>query len=202
MNRLQQLVGDTDIYLIDQILKNRFLPGDKILDAGCGEGRNLHWFIENNFEVYGVDANTDTITELKQRLPASLTENFQIALVEAIPFKDASFNHVISSAVLHFATSEAHFLQMVKEMARVLQPGGTLFIRMTSNVGIENRVQHIDKGIYLIPDGSTRFLLTPALLETILQHNNLALVEPFKTVNVSNERCMSTVVAQLVGQAL
>ena len=39
---VQELIGNTDIYLIDQIMKNRYNQQDKILDAGCGNGRNLH----------------------------------------------------------------------------------------------------------------------------------------------------------------
>ncbi|RYD73106.1 MAG: class I SAM-dependent methyltransferase, partial [Sphingobacteriales bacterium] len=52
---IQDWLNETDIYLIDQILKNRFHPEMKILDAGCGDGRNLNYFLYNNYNVYGVD---------------------------------------------------------------------------------------------------------------------------------------------------
>ena len=42
---LSQLIGRTDIYIIDQILKERYQSGDKMLDAGCAEGRNLNGFM-------------------------------------------------------------------------------------------------------------------------------------------------------------
>jgi len=41
---LKEAINGTDIYLLDQILKDRYETGDKILDAGCGKGRNLKWF--------------------------------------------------------------------------------------------------------------------------------------------------------------
>jgi hypothetical protein len=67
---------------------------------------------------------------------------------------------------------------------RVLKPGGTLFIRMTSDIGIENRVQEIDNGVYHIPDGFIRYLFTMEMLAAIMTFHPLPFVEPFKTVNV------------------
>lgn len=52
---IQELIGNTDIYLLDQIMKGRYTPGERILDAGCGNGRNLVWFLKNDFDVYAVD---------------------------------------------------------------------------------------------------------------------------------------------------
>lgn len=52
---IHDLIGDTDIYLLDQIMKGRYNANDKILDAGCGNGRNLHWFLLYNISVYGID---------------------------------------------------------------------------------------------------------------------------------------------------
>lgn len=191
---LQELIGNTDIYLLDQIMKERYRHGDKILDAGCGGGRNLVWFLKNEMEIYGIDQDQDAINYLKS-LPTHLdNKTFQVAEISNIPFENNFFDHVISSAVLHFAKSISHFKEMMNEMVRVLKPCGSLFIRMTSNIGIENNVTPIENGVYQIPDGSTRFLLTPSLLEEIVQENNLSFIEPLKTVNVDNIRCMSTLV--------
>ncbi|RYE38052.1 MAG: class I SAM-dependent methyltransferase, partial [Sphingobacteriales bacterium] len=55
MNTLKDIVGQTDIYLLDQILKQRYVSGQRVLDAGCGTGRNLHWFMRNGFNVVGTD---------------------------------------------------------------------------------------------------------------------------------------------------
>ena len=191
---IQELIGNTDIYLLDQIMKGRYIPGERILDAGCGNGRNLVWFLKNDFDVYAIDKDSVSINYLKNSYPGFDKEKLQVSGVEQIPFKNDFFDHVISSAVLHFAKSNSHFNAMIKEMVRVLKPNGSLFIRMTSDIGIENKVTPIENGVYLIPDGSTRFLLTPTLLYTMLQENNLSFIEPLKTVNVDNVRCMSTLV--------
>ncbi len=193
---LQALVGHTDIYLLDQMLKCRYLPGETILDAGCGNGRNLHWFLLNDFNCYGIDNNRAALEELSTLYPSLPVDKIVVAELETMPFADAYFDHILSSAVLHFARGVTHFCAMLEEMVRVLKPAGSLFIRMTFNIGIEDAVVLIGDGVYLVPDGSTRFLLTRELLETLLTHYPLALLEPVKTVNVDDTRCMSTLVLQ------
>ncbi len=193
---LKNLLGQTDIYLLDQIMKGRYNATDKILDAGCGEGRNMHWFLQNDFAIYGTDINEAASAQLKSANPDLAAERLQVAAVEKLPFGDIYFDHIISSAVLHFANSTEHFKAMLAEMVRVLKQNGSLFIRMTSDIGIENKVKLISDGVYIIPDGSKRFLLTKTLLAECMQENNLSFLEPFKTVNVDDQRCMSTLVLQ------
>lgn len=193
---IKDIIGDTDIYLIDQIMKGRYKLNDTILDAGCGEGRNMYWFFKNNINIYGIDSNEETIRGLKNTHPSLPEERLQISLIEKMPFRNNFFDHILSSAVLHFATTTMQFQNMITEMVRVLKPGGTLFIRMTSDIGIEDKVQVINNGVYSIPDGSVRFLLTRPLLATLLQEKKLSFIEPLKTVNVDDVRCMSTLVLQ------
>ena len=174
-------------------MKGRYRATDTILDAGCGYGRNLHWFLRSNIVIYGTDRDDGAIHDLRRRHPA-IAARFHQAAVEKMPFENEQFDHIISSAVLHFARDTAHFRQMMTEMVRVLKPMGSLFIRMTSDIGIEGRVQLVGDGVYVIPDGSRRFLLTRALLAEVMLENGLSFLEPLKTVNVDDIRCMSTVV--------
>ena len=187
---IQSLVGNTDIYLLDQIMKERYKRGESILDAGCGEGRNLHWFLKNDFKIFGVDQDENSIINLRKANPDLPKTRFSVAAIQNLHFKDNYFDHVISSAVLHFATGHAHFKNMIKEMRRVLKTGGTLFIRMTTNRGIEHLLHKNKNGIYDLPDGSERYLITSKMLEEILYKQQLSLVEPFKTVVVDDKRSM------------
>jgi tellurite methyltransferase len=193
VNNTQLQLAQTDIYLIDQIIKGRYLPTNLILDAGCGSGRNLHWFLQHRYQITGCDINENAIEELKTQF-AAMAGNFIIAPVECMPFADNYFNDIICSAVLHFAKNTAHFNLMIAEIVRVLKPGGSLFIRMTSDIGIEDRVELIADGVYLIPDGSTRFLLNRKILADCMLQHQLSFIEPLKTVNVNDVRCMSTLV--------
>ncbi|MDQ2720149.1 MAG: class I SAM-dependent methyltransferase [Bacteroidota bacterium] len=195
-NSISALLGRTDIYLVDQIMKERYMEGDKILDAGCGGGRNMHWFVQNNFDMYGIDSSEAAIINLRNEYPSLPSKNLQVAFIEALPFTDNFFDHVISSAVLHFAANAAHFKEMIGEMVRVMIPSGTLFIRMTSDIGIEDKVKLLPNGNHIIPDGSMRFLLTKTLLAECMQQFKISFLEPLKTVNVDDMRCMSTLMLQ------
>jgi len=194
--KLLQSFGNIDIYLFDQLLKGTYEQCNKILDAGCGGGRNLVYFLNNDFQVYGVDENADAIDGVKE-LARSISaekplENFSVAAIEDIPFDPDYFDLVISSAVLHFANDKAHFEKMLNSMWRVLKPGGYFFARLASDIGIENKVNKLGNGRYLLPDGSERFLVNEQLLLRYTQTLNAHLHEPIKTTNVQNLRCMTT----------
>ena len=193
IEKLRKDIGRIDIYVLDQILKGRYAPDAVILDAGCGTGRNLQWFYDNSFSLYGVDANASSIEAAKKKY-VNLSDNFSVQNLAVLSFEDATFDHVLCSAVLHFAQNTSHFLNMFSELVRVLKPGGSLFIRMTSLESIEKFVKPISDGVYFLPDATNRFLLTDDLLNDITSRYNLRLLEPKKYVNVNNERCMSTLV--------
>jgi tellurite methyltransferase len=195
---LEQLVGSTDIYLLDQILKGRYRRNEVLLDAGCGNGRNLQWFLLHDIQCFGVDSNPEALAELKKCYPSLPAANIIKADLQQLPFPDQRFDHVISSAVLHFANNYTHFELMFAELVRVLRTGGSLFIRMTSDIGIENKVHLVGDGVYNIPDGSTRFLLTKQILANLTRQHPVKMMEPLKTVNVNDERCMSTLVFQRI----
>lgn len=198
IKELNHLLGNIDIYLLDQILKGRFPKNYKILDAGCGEGRNLIYFLRNNYQVYGIDRNEDAIRML-QYLTRSVNhgyplKRFTVGDVVDMPWKNHKFHAIISSAVLHFAENEIHFYQMVAEMTRVLKPGGLLFARMATDVGILEHSKPLVDGKYLLPDGSVRFLLTHKLLDEMMVKYGFEFLEPYKSVVVDGKRSMSTLV--------
>jgi tellurite methyltransferase len=191
----QELFGGIDIYLFDQLLKGRLNPQMQLLDAGCGEGRNLTFFLRSGYPVCGVDQSSASIAavrtlaaRLAPQLPAN---NFRVEAVEEMSFAESSFDFVISSAVLHFARDENHWQTMVTEMWRVLKPGGIFFARLASTVGIEEQVKRIDGRRFHLPDGSDRFLVDETMLSTTSTALGGELLEPFKTVVVHNMRSMS-----------
>ena len=200
MNNVSEYFGEIDIYLFDQILKNRFAPQMKILDAGCGGGRNLIYFLREKFDVFGVDSNSDAIEYVrylaKSLAPEISKENFQVSAIEKMPFADATFDWVLSNAVLHFADDERQFNEILREMWRVLKPSGILFVRLASTIGIENKVEKLAEQRYLLPDGSERFLVDEEMLLKATESLGGMLIEPIKTTNVQNLRCMTTWIVQ------
>jgi tellurite methyltransferase len=195
-SELPQFFGLIDIYLFDQLLKGRFTPGMRILDAGSGFGRNLPYFLRHGFDVCAVDETPgalDQVRELAAELAPRLPDtNFRVEALEDLSFPDGDFDAVIASAVLHFARDEAHFLAMVAELWRVLRPGGLFFARLASSIGIETRIIPLGCGHYHLPDGSDRFLVDEALLAAVTAKWGGLVFEPLKTVNVENQRCMTT----------
>lgn len=188
---------DTDIYLIDQILKQQFDLSTKVLDAGSGYGRNLRYFIHTGYDCYANDISEDDIAyvrkkarEINSLLPE---ENFRIEALENSSFPDENFGLIICNAVLHFSKDLAHFNAMVDQLWRMLKKGGTLFIRLASSIGIETRIKPTEQDRhYFLPDGSKRFLVDETLLLRTTHRLGAKFLEPIKTVNVQNERCMTT----------
>ena len=193
---LQEWFGQIDIYLFDQLLKGRFNPRMSVLDAGCGGGRNLVYFLRCGYHVCGVDLSTEAIayvralaSRLAPHLPAG---NFRVEAVEGMSFADAGFDVVISSAVLHFARDEEHWQGMVREMWRVLKPGGVFFARLASSVGMEEKIIRLEGRRYRLLDGSDRFLVDERMLLAATDSLGGELIEPLKTVVVRDLRSMST----------
>lgn len=186
MPDLSRLLGSIDIYLLDQILKRRITPGMRVVDAGCGYGRNLVFLRNEGFDVWGVDLDPDAVASFGDQ------ERFRLAPVERMPFPDEFADLVISSAVLHFAADEVQFSAMVREMWRVLRPGGILFVRTASTIGLESAVVALGQRRYFLPDGSERFLVDAEMLEQWTVDLGGEWLEPLKTTLVQGLRSMST----------
>jgi SAM-dependent methyltransferase len=196
MPDLQQKFGQIDIYLFDQLLRGRIAPGMRIVDAGCGYGRNLVYLLQEGYEIFGGDSDAraiDAVRQLSRSLaPALSLENFRVEAVEAMSFGDALADVALSSAVLHFARDDHQFEAMLRGTWRVLKPGGLFFCRLASSIGIENQIQRIANRRFLLPDGSERYLVDEALLTALTKDLGGRLADPLKTTVVQNQRSMTT----------
>ena len=200
MLSLREQFGPIDIYLFDQILRGRITPAMRILDAGCGSGRNLVYFLREGYEVFGADADSQAVAATRH-LAASLApklppENFRQETLEAMSFPANFADLVISSAVLHFARDDAHFMGMLRGSWRVLKPGGLFFCRLASSIGMEQGMQRIAGRRFLLPDGSERYLVDEPYLMQLTKELGGELVDPLKTTVVQNQRCMTTWILQ------
>ena len=192
---LRETFGNIDVYLFDQLLRGRITPDQRILDAGCGQGRNLVWLASQGAELFAVDRDLAAIEKVRS---LGLDEDHaRVAEVDALPFETGSFEVVLCNAVLHFARDEAHFEGMLLELARVLTPGGLLFARLASSIGLEHQVKPLGDGRHTLPDGTKRFLVDEAMLHTATKKIGGELIDPIKTTNVQGLRCMTTWVVRL-----
>jgi tellurite methyltransferase len=192
---LREQFGSIDVYLFDQLLRGNIVDGMRVLDAGCGEGRNLVFLMRAGFELWGVDENPEAIARVR-RLAAEIAprlaaDRFRVEPVEALSHDDGSMDVVISSAVLHFARDEHHWLSMVREMWRVLAPDGILFARLATTVG-QTKLKPLANGRFIMPDGDTRFLVDHERLIALTNELGGSLLDPLKSTVVHDRRSMGT----------
>ena len=192
---IQDQFGEIDIYLFDQLLRGRFDSRRRVLDAGCGSGRNLLFFLRRGFDVRAVDADAAAIRSLRAWAvavnPAIRPDDIQQARVESLPWPDGTVDAVISSAVLHFAPDDRAFAAMIQEMWRVLAPGGLFFARLATSIGLERQLPST-VGRVRLPDGSERFVVDERTLLDWTSRLGATLLDPLKTTNVQNMRAMTT----------
>src|SRR5271170_4781172 len=191
---VQEQFGQIDIYVFDQILRGNIAPGMRVLDAGCGYGRNLVYLLREGCEVFALDgdaAGVEHVLQLSASLETGLPEeNFQVGLIEKMPFADGFADVVICNSVLHFARDDQHFRAMVKELWRVLRPGGMLFCRLGSRIGMD--FERVRGNIFLTGDGSKWYLVDEVMLLGLTEELNGVMVDPLKTTVVQDYRCMTT----------
>ncbi len=196
MRNLAHEFGNIDIYLFDQLQKGRIGDSDRVLDAGCGSGRNSYYLLSQQVDVYAVDTNPAAVAGLQELAlelgrPAD-PEHFRVEPLEALTFKDGIFDVVICSAVLHFARDDQHFESMLREMWRVLRPGGLFFARLASSIGMESQVRRISGRRFALPDGSDRYLVDEEQLTSLMAALGGQLLDPLKTTVVQGQRAMTT----------
>lgn len=197
---IRNAFGEIDIYLFDQLLRGRFDRRSRILDAGCGSGRNLVYFLRSGFDVFGIDRDPAAMARVRalaaEIAPVLPAGHFQAGDLDSLPWADEAVDAVVCSAVLHFADSEDHFGRMLMEMWRVLRPGGLFFARLASVIGLERPVATDGNGRARLPDGTVRFVVDEAMLLEWTERLQAELLDPIKTTNVQNQRCMTTWVLQ------
>lgn len=199
MEDLISRLAGVDIMLIDQILRHRIPERARILDAGCGGGRNLGVFRDAGHEVWGTDIDAEAIAQVRTRFPeldaATRAERFRHEDLAFSSLPSAHFDFVICNAVLHFARDPRHFRDMVASLRRVTAPEGTVFVRLASREGVRDLVAPLPgrgAGWGRFPDGSEHFLIDDAALITLEDEVGLRRIDPLKTVSVGGYRAMAT----------
>ena len=196
---LRDEFGDIDIYLFDQLLRGRIAPGMRVFDAGCGGGRNLVYLLRSGYDVCGNDADAGAVAQtraLAESLAPGSRHDFRVETIEQTSFPDRHADVVLASAVLHFARDERHFEVMLRQMWRVLKPGGLFFARLASTIGLEQQVLCVGGGRQELPDGSERYLVDAAGISSWTAELGGTLLDPIKTTLVDRQRAMTTWVAR------
>lgn len=114
----------------------------KLLDIGCGKGVFSSFFIQHEWKTYGIDLDSNLIDEaLKKGLNAV---NYDVS--KGLPFKNDFFNCVFAGEIIEHLVDTDFF---IKEIYRVLKPGGCVIITTPNLISFENRIR-ILLGVYPI----------------------------------------------------
>ena len=150
--------GDIDLFLLDLLLKGHVKNGADVLDAGCGAGRNTFFFLKQGFHVKAIDRIQSEV--VATNFMSRTLNGSEVALhghLDNLPYVDQSFDLIVSSRVLHFSESKAHFDKVMSEFFRVLRPTGILYLSMNSKISSEGNSEN-----------TNHFLLTPSLTKEIM----------------------------------
>lgn len=194
---LNKHIGNIDIYWLDFILKGYLQDDARILDVGCGEGRNLIYCMKQGYDVFGIDKDELSIQYIRHIAKSLKIKDyegrFQLMNASKLIFPDQSFDVVLSSAVFHFANSIEQFISMLEESIRVLKPGGYLVIRsMTTHFLSKDEQKKVKHNIYTFGNGERRFLIDNDIINQFTSDWGMRWVEPFKYVVIENKRSMGT----------
>lgn len=190
------LLGRVDITLVDQFQRGRFRKPGRVLDVGCGSGRNMDLFVHAGHEVWLLDADAGAVTGAREHCARLGHEvdpaHTRVGALEAVDLPAGYFDTVVAIAVLHFARDRPHFDAQLDALWRTLAPGGVLTTRLATSIGIEDHITPVGDGRFKAGDGSTRYLVTLEQLLEATAARGAELLDPVKTVNVQNLRAMST----------
>lgn len=99
------------------------VAGRRVLDAGCGAGRNCIWLVEQGAQVTGFDASPQMLRHARDRVPDAA---FSLAdLAEPLDLEDGSVDVVIASLVMHYLHD---WVPTLRELRRVLRPDGAFVL--------------------------------------------------------------------------
>ena len=133
---------------------------ERILDLGCGNGRHLIQFLNEGFDVIGMDISLSALRLLQEW---AHEEKLSSKVVNAdmrsgFPLMEGVLDGVFSTQVIHHARIEDS-RRTIREIFRVLRPGGLAFITVSGRVDVGIRHQPIEPGTYIPLSGSAPVLI-------------------------------------------
>ena len=131
------------LHYLPQVVNFRGYANQAVLEIGCGVGLDLLRFAQGGAKVTGIDLAESSVKLAKQNFAHhGVDGNLQIMNGEALQFEDDRFDVVYGHGVLQY-TKDAH--KMVREMHRVLRPGGEAIMMVYNRISWLNALSQIMK---------------------------------------------------------
>jgi SAM-dependent methyltransferase len=151
-----------------------WIAGKEILDSGCGPGRYVDLLRRlGPRRIVALEQGPALVEALRERFEGDETVEVVHGTCERLTFPDASFDFVLSNGVLHHTRSDLR--TMLVDHARVLRPGGAMFVMLVGTRGLELKVWAFLRAfLYDVPIETMleRFgkIMSPLRLQGIVDH--------------------------------
>ena len=103
--------------------------GKKILDVGCGDGRNLVVLAQAGFDVHGAEVNQEIVDVVRKNMQElSIPAKIEVGTNDSLPFDEGYFDYLLSWNACYYLGENRDFNSHVEEFGRVIKAGGTLVL--------------------------------------------------------------------------
>ncbi|MEK6337471.1 MAG: class I SAM-dependent methyltransferase [Acidobacteriota bacterium] len=172
-------------------LRELLSSDSRILDLGCGYGRALGLLWESGYRnLIGVDPAPAMVAAARARFPAITFEEQSTA---KLPLADASVDATLLFSVLTCVPTDEGQRTIVKEVGRVLRPGGLLYI---SDLGLQKDARNLERyardqpkygtyGVFELPEGVTVRHHDPRWIDTLTQDFDVISVDQIEVVTMN-----------------
>jgi len=162
---------------------------EKVLDLGCGAGRNIKMFLDLKYDVYACDLHENMVRAAKKTYLKNIKLNNQDiedkidelvvnCSMISLPYSDDFFDIILSHGVYHNAVSLAEFKKALRESVRVLKYNGYLCFNIFSSAYIDKGLKLMDKNLYVTKEGLLTVLLSKKIFLNIVHKSGLVSVGP------------------------
>jgi len=150
------------------------VEGEKVLDAGCGWGRDVDYFQRNGFEAKGIDLAEEALAFARQNMQGEFIRSD----IKDTGFEDESFQGIWCNSVIHFYPEE-EMKEIISEISRITSPGGVFYLsfKLTED-SPESFIRREEDGSRI-----RRYLVTRSFAEEALKRNGFRVLEEHSEVN-------------------
>lgn len=169
---------EPSVQVTDYFSQIKKIDGIKVLDIGCGGGRNTELLVKLGFDVYACDCAGAMVKFTKKRIAKiskEMAKNIVSASMSSLPYPDGLFDYAVSIGVYHNACSFQELITAISETARILKDGGKLVLSVFSSRVTSDKLKKAEskKFVYLRASGRPSVLLPKKGLSELLKRNNL-----------------------------
>jgi SAM-dependent methyltransferase len=139
-----------------QMLSGHLRPGMTILEIGCGTGYFTRELTRRGADIIAIDVSPELL-EIAKAKSSAPNVRYEIQNASALTYSDATFDSVVGSSVLHHLEIE----EALREIYRVLKPGGTIYFTepnmLNPQIAIQKNVPSIKRRLGDSPDETAFF---------------------------------------------